>query len=44
MRASKSSISSSWSSHVLSISGRAMTARRALCSFSLMSVAAVATC
>lgn len=44
MRASRSSISSSWSSHVLSISGRAMTARWALCIFSLTSVAAVATC
>lgn len=44
MRASRSSISSSWSSHVRSISGRDITARWALCIFSLMSVAAVATC
>ena len=44
MRASRSSASSSWSSHVLSISGRDMTARWALEIFSLMSVAAVDTC
>jgi hypothetical protein len=44
MRASRSSISSSWSSHVRSTSGRAMTARRAFWIFRRMSFAAVATC
>jgi hypothetical protein len=44
MRASRCSISSSWSSHVRSTSGSAMTARRAFCSFKRTSFAAVATC
>jgi hypothetical protein len=44
MRASRCSISSSWSSHVLSTSGRAMTARRAFWIFKRTSFAAVATC
>lgn len=44
MRASKSSISSCWSSQVLSMSGKASTARRAFCILSLISLVAVAIC
>jgi hypothetical protein len=44
MRASRCSISSSWSSQVRSTSGSAMTARRAFCIFRRTSLAAVATC